>query len=68
MEGAAIPAMLTNIGTALTEVISWIGQVLTAITGTDGALKDLFPILAVGIGVSVVMMVVKVIKRFAWGA
>lgn len=68
MEGAAIPTMLENIGTALTEVISWIGQVLTAITGTDGALKDLFPILAVGIGVSVVMMVVKVIKRFAWGA
>lgn len=68
MEGAAIPAMLANIGTALSEVISWIGQVLTAITGTDGALKDLFPILAVGIGVSIVMMVVKVIKRFAWGA
>lgn len=68
MEGAAISTMLENIGTALTEVISWIGQVLTAITATDGALKDLFPILAVGIGVSVVMMVVKVIKRFAWGA
>lgn len=68
MEGAAISTMLANIGTALTEVIGWIGEVLTAITGADGALKDLFPILAVGIGVSIVMMVVKVIKRFAWGA
>lgn len=60
--------MLEGVTSALTTVISWIGTVLTAITGTDGALADLWPLLAVGIAISIVMLVVKVVKRFAWGA
>lgn len=67
MEGAATN-MLASVTSALTEVISWLGTVFTAITGTDGALKDLWPLLAVGIAISVIMLTVKVVKRFAWGA
>lgn len=60
--------MMAAIGSALTEVVSWLGTVLTAITGEAGALKDLWPLLAVGIAISIVMLTVKVVKRFAWGA
>lgn len=64
-EGGAV--MVPAVTTALGSVIEWIGTVLKAITGS-GAMKDLWPLLAVGIAVSIVMLVVKVIKRFAWGA
>ena len=59
--------MVPAVTSALGSVIGWIGEVLKAITGS-GAMKDLWPLLAVGIAVSIVMLVVKVIKRFAWGA
>ena len=53
---------------ALTTVIGWVGAVLTALTGTDGQLKELLPLLAIGIAVSALMLGVKAIKSFAWGA
>lgn len=60
--------MLAGVTSALTQVIAWIGTVLTEITGESGALAELWPLLAVGIAISIVMLVVKVVKRFAWGA
>ncbi len=58
--------MVAAVGEALTSVITWVGTVLTALT--SGGLSDLWPLLAIGIAISIVMLVVKVIKRFAWGA
>lgn len=58
--------MLTGITDALDTVIDWIGTVLTAVT--SGSLSSLWPLLAIGIAISIVMLVVKVVKRFAWGA
>lgn len=66
-EGVAIN-MLTSVTDALSTVLTWLSTVLTAVTGTDGALKDLWPLLAVGIAISVIMLTVRVVKRFAWGA
>ena len=40
--------MLAGVTSALTQVIAWIGTVLTAITGESGALADLWPLLAIG--------------------
>lgn len=60
--------MATAITEALTTVIGWVGTVVTALTGTDGQLKDLLPLLAIGIAVSALMLGVKAIKSFAWGA
>ena len=58
--------MLAGITDALDTVIEWIGTVLTAVT--SGSLSGLWPLLAIGIAISIVMLVVKVVKRFAWGA
>lgn len=60
--------MLEAITTAVPAVIGWIGSVVTALTTADGELYALLPIVAVGIGVSGVMLGVKAIKSFAWGA
>lgn len=60
--------MLEAIGSALGEVIKWVGQVLTALISTDGALSALLPLLAVGVAVSALMLGIKAIRSFIWGA
>lgn len=67
MEGVA-NTMMTAVTSALETVISWVGTVVTALVGSDGALKDLLPLLAVGVAVSALMLGVKAIKSFIWGA
>lgn len=60
--------LLTNIGTTLTSVISWFGSMVTALTTTDGDLNGLFPLLALGIAISICFAGVKIVRSFAWGA
>lgn len=59
--------MMDAIGSALTDVIGWVGEVVTALVGESGQLKDLLPLMAIGIGISALMLGVKAIKSFAWG-
>lgn len=70
MEGGILQAAATTfmgaIGNALTEVIGWIGQVITALL--SGELSSLLPLFALGIVVSVIMLGVRVIRSFTWGA
>ena len=68
MEGAATNTMLESITSTLGTVISWFGTVMEAIIGTDGALNDAWPLLAVGIAISLVLLGIKVVRKFAWGA
>lgn len=60
--------MMKPVTDALGTVIEWVGTVVTALVSTDGALKDLLPLLAVGVAVSALMLGVKAIKSFIWGA
>ncbi len=59
--------MLEAVTSALSTVISWVGTVVSALTGADGALSALLPLLAIGVAVSALMLGVKAIKSFAWG-
>ena len=65
MEGTT-STMLEAVGTGVTEVISWCGEVVTAIT--SGSLSGLLPLFAVGIGISAVLFGIKAIKSIVWGA
>ena len=47
--------MLAAITSAVTQLISWVGQVISAIVGENGAMNDLLPVFAIGIGVSVIL-------------
>ena len=60
--------MVDAVTGALTAVIGWVGSVVTSLTGASVALKDLLPLLAIGIAVSALMLGVKAIRSFAWGA
>lgn len=60
--------MLEAVTAALTTVIGWVGSVVTALVSSTGALKDLLPLLAVGVAISALMLGVKAIKSFIWGA
>ena len=60
--------MLEAVTSALSVVIGWVGTVVTALVGADGALSDLLPLLAVGVAISALMLGIKAIKSFIWGA
>lgn len=60
--------MVAEITTALTTVISWVGNVVTAIVGTDGALHALLPLLAIGIAISALSLGVRILRSFTWAA
>lgn len=60
--------MLEAVTTALSIVIGWVGTVVSALVQTDGELSSLLPLLAVGVAVSALMLGVKAIKSFIWGA
>lgn len=60
--------MLDAVTSGITTVISWIGTVLDALLGTDGALAPLLPLLAVGVAISAILLAIKVIRGIIWGA
>ena len=60
--------MVDAIGTALTAVVGWVGEVVTAVCGASGSLKDLLPLVAIGVAVTACSYGVKIIKSFVWGA
>ena len=64
MEGAA--TMLTNITTAFTTVIGWMGDVITSLT--TGGLKDLGVLFGIGVAMAVIGGAIALIKRIIWGA
>ena len=60
--------MMAAVTESLTTAISWVGTVVTALVGESGQLSQLLPLFAIGIGISAIMVGVKVIKGFTWGA
>ena len=60
--------MLAAVTSAITTVITWVGTVITALTGASGALAELLPLFAIGIAISAVLLGIKIIKSVVWGA
>lgn len=60
--------MLAHVTTGITTVIGWVGEVVTAIVGEAGELKELGPLFAIGISISALMLGVKVVRGIVWGA
>ena len=60
--------MMEAVTAALTTVIQWVGTVVNALTSSNGQLSALLPLLAVGVAISALMLGVKAIKSFIWGA
>lgn len=60
--------MLEAVTSSLTTVITWCGTVVTSLVGESGQLKELLPLFAIGVSISALMLGIKVIKGFIWGA
>ena len=59
--------MISEVTTALTTVIGWCGDVISALTAEAGELSALLPLWAIGVAISALLLGVKIIKSFAWG-
>lgn len=60
--------MLEAVTSGITTVIGWIGTVLDALIGTEGELSALLPLFAIGIAISAILLGVRVVRSFIWGA
>ena len=60
--------MLEAVTSALSTVLAWIGTVITSLTSSTGELYALLPLFAIGVAISAVMLGIKVIRGFIWGA
>lgn len=59
-------ALITAVGNAITSVIGWCGTTLDALM--TGELATLLPLFAIGIGISAIMLGIKIVRSFIWGA
>lgn len=61
--------MVAAVTSALSDVLGWIGTVITNLVDSDGGkLYALLPLFAITVAVSAIMLGIKVIKGFVWGA
>ena len=60
--------MLEAVTSAITTVLGWVGTVITSLTSSSGQLHDLLPLFAITVAVSAVMLGIKIIRGFVWGA
>lgn len=60
--------MWDAISTAFGNFIECVGQLVTALTGQNGALAPLLPLFAIGIAISIFMVGFKAIRKVTWGA
>lgn len=56
--------LITQIGSVLTAAIGWVGNVVSAMFGAEGALADLLPYLALGMGIGILGLGVKYVRSF----
>lgn len=68
MEEVVVIPMLEAVTSAITTVLSWCGTVIQSLLDTSGALAPLLPLFAVGVAISAIMLGVKMIRSFIWGA
>lgn len=67
--------MLTAVTNAITTVIGWVGTVIDALLGTAteaggvaGTFAPLLPLFAIGVAISGILLAVRIIRSFIWGA
>lgn len=66
--GTGVNAMLSAVTTGLETVISWVGTVVDSLVTSEGALAELLPLLAIGVAISALMLGIRAIRSFIWGA
>lgn len=60
-------AFFTVISDAFTQVITWLGEFLTALTSSGGALFPLLVLVGISVSVSLILLGIKITRSFSWG-
>lgn len=60
--------MVSAISSSFSTILGWLHTFMVGLTSTSGTLKEFLPLFAIGIGCSVVLFSIKVLKKFTWGA
>lgn len=60
--------MIEYITSGLSQVLTWVGTVISALFTEGGALATLGPMFAIGISISVLMLGFLIIKKAVWGS
>lgn len=58
---------MTEITSAVTNIVTWIGSIVTALLGESGAWAPLWEYFVIGIGVSICLTAVMMISKLVWG-
>lgn len=66
--GTEAVTMIGSVTSAISDVLGWIGTVINSLLDTSGDLNALLPLFAVGVAISAIMLGVKMIRSFIWGA
>lgn len=59
--------MMSAIGSGVTAVIGYAGDVVTALVGESGALAALLPVIGMAIGIGLVGWGIRTVKSITWG-
>lgn len=59
--------MMTSIGSGVTAVIGYAGDVVTALCGESGALAPLLPVVGMAVGIGLVGWGIRTVKSLTWG-
>lgn len=59
--------MLEAIGSGVTSVIKYAGEVVTAICGEAGAFNSLLPVIGMAVGIGLVGWGIRTVKSLTWG-
>lgn len=62
MAAGSSDALTSAVTSALSQIITWVGTVITSVIGDNGALNALLPLFAIGIGISVLLFGIKAIR------
>lgn len=60
--------LLNAVTAALNVVLKWLGTICTSLFSPGWSLNGLLPLMAVGVGVSALLLGIKAIRSFIWGA
>lgn len=60
--------MLEAVTSGISTVISWVGTVINALLTEGGAMAELLPLFAIGVAISGILLAVRIIRSFIWGA
>lgn len=59
--------MITQIGSVFTQMISWVGTIVTNLFGDSGSWSDLATFLYIGVGITILLTAVGVVRSFVYG-